>query len=244
MRELSKSINRRLYDSRFVRKYFVGQGVDIGGAPDPLVIYNEFFPLMESCYTWDLEDGDAQFMESAADESYDFVHSSHCLEHVHDPFEALKNWLRIIKPGGYIIATIPDEDLYEQGVWPAAFNKDHKKTFTIFKHQSWSSDSVNVTDLVASLGPQADCEKLELMTSSYRYDLPRYDQTYTPVGECAIEFIIRKRTQEEVAFGGRPARTKQPAEETKIHLNQYIDDHNTLKRGNTDQPPFTNSKDL
>ncbi|MEO0329228.1 MAG: class I SAM-dependent methyltransferase [Pseudomonadota bacterium] len=244
MRELSKSIARRLNDSRFSRYYFKGDGVDIGGAPDPLVIYQELFPLMTNCRTWDLDDGDAQFMESVADNTFDFVHSSHCLEHVHDPFEALKNWLRVLKPGGYIVVTIPDEDLYEQGVWPPQFNLDHKKTFTLFKPNSWAPDSVNVIDMISALGLEADCEKLELLNSTYRFSLPRYDQTSTPVGECAIEIIIRKRTPQEVEFAGRPILEEQPSDVIKIHLNQYRDDHATLKANNPGKPPFQNDSDL
>ena len=95
MKELSKSISRRLGDSNFVRRYFVGQGVDIGGKPDPLALYSEFFPLLKNVRVWDLEDGDAQFMAGVPDNSLDFVHSSHCLEHLNDPTEGLRNWLRI-----------------------------------------------------------------------------------------------------------------------------------------------------
>src|SRR5688572_5302776 len=136
MRELSKSIQRRMHDSNFIRRYFVGNGVDIGGKPDPLALYSEFFPLMKSVKTWDLEDGDAQFMEGVGDNSLDFISSSHCLEHLHDPFEALKNWVRIVRPGGFITFLIPDEDLFEQGQFPSTFNLDHKWTFTIWKESS------------------------------------------------------------------------------------------------------------
>jgi hypothetical protein len=79
MKECSKSIQRRLFDSNFVRKYFVGTGIDIGGKPDPLCLYKELFPLMQDVKTWDWEDGDAQFLELVSDCSLDFVHSSHCL---------------------------------------------------------------------------------------------------------------------------------------------------------------------
>ena len=85
MKECSKSIMRRLSDPNFAARYFCGDGIDIGGAPDPLGIYQELFPKMGQVRVWDLQDGDAQFMEGVADESYDFIHSSHCLEHLNDP---------------------------------------------------------------------------------------------------------------------------------------------------------------
>jgi len=111
----------------------------------------------------------------------------------------LANWLRVVKPGGHLIVIVPDEDLYEQGVFPSTFNRDHKWTFTVLKTRSWSERSINVLEMIGALGPAADPVKLELLTATYRFNLPRYDQTATPVGECGIEFIIRKRSPEEIA---------------------------------------------
>jgi SAM-dependent methyltransferase len=200
---------------------------------------------MEGVRTWDWEDGDAQFLASLADESVDFIHSSHCLEHLNDPAEGLKNWLRVLRPGGHIIVTIPDEDLYEQGVFPSNFNRDHKRTFTVWKPDSWSDYSVNVFDLVRELGPQVDVIKIEQLISTYRFSIPRYDQTLSPVGECGIEVILRKRPTTEVSDKGRWRRTsEQPSRELRIHLNQHRDDLQTLKQSNTGAPPFTNDTDL
>jgi len=244
MKECSKSINRRLADSRFVRKYFVGEGLDIGGKPDPLSIYQEFFPLMRGVRTWDLEDGDAQFLETVRDGSYAFIHSSHCLEHLHDPVEGLRNWLRVVKDDGYLIITIPDEDLYEQGVFPSTFNLDHKWTFTLYKSSSWSEKSINVLDMVKAMGDAAAIEKVELLDSNYRYLLPRYDQTLTPVSECGIEIIIRKRGSSEIESQGVRLPCGQPDREMRVHLNQHRDDLQTLKASNTGTPPFTNDDEL
>lgn len=244
MKELSKSIPRRMRDPNFWRRYFVGEGVDIGGKPDPLSLYGEFFPLMKTVKIWDLEDGDAQFMAGVEDGRYDFVHSSHCLEHLRDPAEGLKNWLRVVKPGGFVIVTIPDEDLYEQGVFPSTFNLDHKHTFTIHKDRSWSGRSINVMSLLAGLGAQARVERIEWLAASYRFDLPRFDQTSTPVGECAIEFVVRKASAGEVAAGGLVKPKAQPSPQMRVHYNQYRDDYREMKRSNTGRPPFTNDDSL
>jgi SAM-dependent methyltransferase len=244
VKECSKSIARRLSDSRFVRKYFRGRGVDIGGKPDPLILYTEFFPLLTEVKTWDLEDGDAQKMEGVADESYDFVFSSHCLEHLHDPVEAIRNWLRIVKADGYIVFALPEEDLYEQGVFPSTFNRDHKNTFTMLKPSSWSERSINVLELLGKLGPSAAIEKVELLDETYRYALPRYDQTLTPVGESGIEVVIRKRGAEELAAKARQRNQAQPSPEVRLHLNQYRDDQTTLRSANAEKPPFTNEGEI
>lgn len=203
MKECSKSIARRQSDPNFLNRYFSGDGIDIGGAPDPLSLYRELFPRMGTVRIWDLADGDAELMESVGDATFDFVHSSHCLEHLNDPMRGLENWFRILKPGGYLIVTVPDEDLYEQGVFPSSFNSDHKWTFTIFKQDSWSAHSRNLLAMLSALGPAADVQKLELLTASFRYELPRFDQTLTPIAEAGIEFVIRKRPDAEVEFGGR-----------------------------------------
>jgi SAM-dependent methyltransferase len=195
MREQSKSAKRRFNDGAFHSRYFVGQGIDIGGKPDPLGQYAGIFRLMQSARTWDLADGDAQFMAGVPDNTFDFVHSSHCLEHMVDARVALENWTRILKPGGYLIVTIPDEDLYEQGQWPSRFNPDHKWTFTMAKPASWSPRSLNMVDLVKHLADQLSLERLVRQVDFYRSAPPGQvvDQTMTPVAECAIEVIWQKR---------------------------------------------------
>jgi SAM-dependent methyltransferase len=203
MYETSKALMRRIHDSRYATRYFIGDGIDIGAGSDSLGRYTDLFPLMRSCYAWDINDGDAQFLETIPPESVDFAHSSHCLEHLHNPFEALHNWLRVIKPGGHLVALIPDEDLYEQGVFPSTFNSDHKWTFTMSKSASWSEKSIDVMSLLAEFSNIAQTIKVELLDATFHYGLPRYDQTMTPIGECAIEFIMRKYTEPELARHGR-----------------------------------------
>ena len=125
------SMQRRAHDSRFATRYFVGHGLDVGGGHDSLALYVELFPLIRNVVIYDAPQGDAQKLDNVDDACFDFLFSSHCLEHVRDPAEALANWIRVIKPGGHLVISVPDEDLYEQGVWPSTFNGDHKLTFTL-----------------------------------------------------------------------------------------------------------------
>lgn len=197
MHESSKAIFSRLKDARYATRYFVGNGIDIGAGPDALGQYGEFFPLMKSCRAWDMPDGDAELLATVADASFDFVHSSHCLEHMRNVAVALDNWLRVLKPGGHLVCLVPDEDLYEQGQFPSVFNGDHKHTFTIHKTASWSNHSINLTELLSNTYCEILIKKIELLDATYRYRLPdligkRIDQTLTPVGECAIEFVVKK----------------------------------------------------
>jgi SAM-dependent methyltransferase len=168
MNETSKALIRRLNDTRYANTYFCGKGIDIGAGDDSLGRYKQQFPLMTQVRAWDLPDGDAQKMATVEDDTYDFVHSSHCLEHMVNPFEAYKNWLRICKPGGYIITTIPDEDLYEQGVFPSTFNVDHKSTWTILKGKSWSPVSVNLIELLYQFRSEIEVLKIDVFVKFKR----------------------------------------------------------------------------
>ena len=192
----SRSIQRRLADARFATRYFVGRGLDIGGGSDPLALYFELFPRMTDIDIWDRAQGDGQTLDGVADDSYDFLYSSHCLEHLVDPLAALRNWLRVVRPGGHLVVVVPDEDLYEQGHWPSRFNPDHKHSFTTYKTDSWSPVSINLLELLTKLGPRAQILSLATIDAGYRYKLKGIDQTLTPAAESSIEFILRKRTAE------------------------------------------------
>ena len=45
-----------------------------------------------------------------ADGAFDFVISSHTLEHMPNPGLALEEWLRVTRPGGVVVAVIPNRD--------------------------------------------------------------------------------------------------------------------------------------
>jgi SAM-dependent methyltransferase len=188
----SISMQRRVLDSRFVRRYFIGNGIDVGGGHDSLALFVEFFPLIKNVIVYDAPQGDAQRLENVDDEAFDFLFSSHCLEHMRDPEESLANWIRVVRPGGHLVVVVPDEDLYEQGVWPSTFNADHKLSFTLCKKNSWSPVSVNVFNLIAKFCHLVKPLSAVTIDHAFRYNLPRFDQTGTPLSESAIEFILRK----------------------------------------------------
>ncbi len=192
MKELTKAMSRRFHDVRYATRWFSGDAIDIGAGDDPLTNLRPFFPLLKKIDCCDKDDGDAMLMDWISDESYDTVHASNCLEHLMDPFLALKNWLRICRRGGHVVVTIPDEDLYEQGVFPSTFNSDHKWTFTIGKSKSWSSRSVNVIQLLGQVVDQARILKIELLDLGYIYGMPRMDQSRGLLAESSIEFVLEK----------------------------------------------------
>lgn len=65
------------------------------------------------------------------DESQDAVFASHVLEHIEDHSEALREWYRVLKVGGYLVIAVPHQDLYERKASPPSrFNQDHKRFYT------------------------------------------------------------------------------------------------------------------
>lgn len=134
-----------------------GSGIDIGCGPDP---------VSETVRKFDMGDGDANKISEFVKEQFDFVYASHCLEHMHFPAKAIAEWWKLVKPGGHLFFMVPDEDLYEQGVFPSRFNPDHKATFTLSKAKSWSPVSINVLELANSL-PGARIVSLVLHDHGY-----------------------------------------------------------------------------
>jgi ADP-heptose:LPS heptosyltransferase/predicted SAM-dependent methyltransferase len=59
---------------------------------------------------------------------FDYVFSSHFLEHVEHPQAVLREWWRVVKEDGYLILYLPHRDLYPRRGQPGA-NPDHKHDF-------------------------------------------------------------------------------------------------------------------
>lgn len=188
MDEKTKATVRRKQDWRFSNRWLVGRGIDVGCGPDPLT--PEDFPKITEVVPYDRELGhqDGQFLPEIKDAEFDFVHSSHCLEHLVNTRSALTNWLRVLKPGGFIVCTIPEEFLYEFGRWPSQYNPDHKISFTM-RSLPVIPSSLNIASLLWKL--PVDLEHLTLLTEGWDKAKAGQDQTLGPA-ECAIEFVIRK----------------------------------------------------
>jgi ADP-heptose:LPS heptosyltransferase len=63
-----------------------------------------------------------------ADACMDFVYSSHTLEDQEDTVGTLREWWRVVKPGGYLILYLPHKDFYPNIGQPGA-NPAHKHDF-------------------------------------------------------------------------------------------------------------------
>lgn len=60
--------------------------------------------------------------------SVDWVFSSHLLEHIQDTGAALREWWRVIKPGGFLILYLPHKEFYPN-CGTEGSNPDHKHDF-------------------------------------------------------------------------------------------------------------------
>lgn len=48
------------------------------------------------------------------DNTYDYVYTSHLIEDFADTSDALKKFIRILRPGGHLILVFPDQPMYEK----------------------------------------------------------------------------------------------------------------------------------
>jgi SAM-dependent methyltransferase len=66
-----------------------------------------------------------------ADASVDTIYSSHMLEHVADYRATIRDWHRVVRPGGFIVCVVPHQFLYEKKrTPPSVWNTDHKRFYT------------------------------------------------------------------------------------------------------------------
>ena len=162
MKEAQKTQKAR--SEEFYRTVMAGRVLDIG-CGDDLCVAN--------AVPFDKEHGDAnRILDYFPPESFDCVHSSHCLEHMYDPKQSLEDWWKLVKPGGYLVTVVPDEELYEQGNWPSLFNFDHKSTFRLGGKSSWSPVSQDVRALIEAL-PGAQIVSAERQDVGYVHGIGR-----------------------------------------------------------------------
>jgi len=192
MNEMSKAVKRRYNDPAYHLWFLAGDGIDIGGGDDPLSRWVHAFARMKSCRVWDKADGDAEKLEGVACDSYDWLASSHCLEHLNDPFDALFAWSQVLRPGGFMTVTVPDFDLYEGGSWPSKYNADHKWKFTLSRPHAPENHLLNVLALLAGIRIGCSVERIQLVRDFYDPAKVGTDQTWGPNVESAIEFVLRK----------------------------------------------------
>ncbi len=111
---------------KFVTRYCKGKGIEIGGASHQDFKINAInidridHTTVDDIYAKEqmqsagfvkkvdiVAEGDNIPLE---DNSADFVFSSHVIEHFYDPVSAINEWLRIVKPNGYVVMIVPHKE--------------------------------------------------------------------------------------------------------------------------------------
>ena len=66
-----------------------------------------------------------------AENSQDAVFASHVLEHIADDQNALLDWYRVVRIGGFLVICVPHHYIYERRpALPSLWNPDHRRTYT------------------------------------------------------------------------------------------------------------------
>ena len=98
-------------ENKYTIGYCYGLGLDVGSGNRTLN------PNMITVDNW--ADGvdykmEADNLHKFKDKTFDFVYASHVLEHLKSPLEAIEEWLRVVKKGGYVIIITPDKRFIPQ----------------------------------------------------------------------------------------------------------------------------------
>ena len=106
--------------SQIADAFCVGRGLEIGPGDTPYCdparteFLDKYGDRYRSPYKIDVV-GDADRIPRP-DCEYDFVFSSHCLEHMPDTIRTLEEWKRVLKHGGFLVLILPHgETTFDQG---------------------------------------------------------------------------------------------------------------------------------
>ena len=201
MKETAKNYEDRIINGDF-RKYLHGYGIDIGGGDDCL----KFPPdIKGKVYLWDFADGDAQYLHKIQDETFDFIYSSHCLEHMRDIDTAFLNWLRVCKRGGVMYICVPHELYYEKGIWPSVNNLDHKYSFTLDSKSNLPKNIV-IMDFLKKFREYIEVVEVRENLKNYNFTCDkRIDYTADDRKMVCAQFdiIVRKKRNIKLSAKGR-----------------------------------------
>lgn len=112
--------------------YCTGYGLDLGFGGDPIspqaIRVDSPRPYADTGAHAVQLGGDAVNLHWFRDGVLDYVYSSHLLEDFVDTEAALREWLRVLKPGGKLIIFCPDEPVYRAHCQRTGqmYNENHK----------------------------------------------------------------------------------------------------------------------
>ncbi len=114
--------NHAQYAGPLAQKVCKGDGIDVGANNEYWKFGNSKICDLTQPAPWN--DG---LNLPVNDGSQDYVFSSHCLEHIHEWGDALKEWTRAIKTGGILFLYLPHWDCE---YWRVSNNPKHYNNFS------------------------------------------------------------------------------------------------------------------
>ncbi len=181
--ETRKAQARRVKEGWF-QKYcpFDMSGIDIGCG---------WGSVCPSFRRWDdgLGEGDGAVLEGVPPNTFQTVYTSHLLEHLQYPREAIARWYEVTRPGGHLIIMVPHRDLYEQRTELPGKNPDHKHFWLPEQYDFPWTKSLKHEVLEAI--PNANIVSLKVLDTNF---VPSDGQGPDVIAgsEYSIEIIVRK----------------------------------------------------
>lgn len=147
--------------------YCQGYGLDLGFGGDPITPSAIRMDMPQPyTYVGSLPvqlGGAAENLFWFRDNVLDFIYSSHLLEDYEDVESVLREWLRVLKPGGMLITFCPDEKVYR---------KHCAETYQVYnpahKHADFSLDYVKA--ILERIGGTETLHEIALI-DTYSWDL-------------------------------------------------------------------------
>lgn len=126
--ESSKSWEQKK-QSGFFTKYMNGFGLEVGGRGYQQEVPE---PILDTAISVDLGyPGYNGIILPFPSDSFDYVYSSHVLEHIESRANVIREWHRVLKVGGHLVIVVPHQFLYEKKASrPSKWNGDHKIFYT------------------------------------------------------------------------------------------------------------------
>lgn len=124
-----------------VAPYLRGYGADIGAGmfkvlPQAVSIDNGNHEMFNHHIDPNIKVQSADHLPMLADKCFNWVYSSHLLEHMEDPLKALKEWWRVLDVGGVMVLYLPHDELYPT-IGSKLGNPDHKHDLNEQKVIDW-----------------------------------------------------------------------------------------------------------
>lgn len=170
--------------------YCRGLGLDIGCGTNrlsPTVLSLDSYPHKEADIVWDCVHGNGRYPYPFQPGTFDFIFASHVLEDF-APYQiqwVFDEWLRMVKPGGYLIILVPDMEGGRYPDWDEKFTEDSPEVV---------SGERKVGDLKGNPSHKLTMgtKKMQELVagSQYKMEVVQYDTI--PHDTMTLDFVIKK----------------------------------------------------